>query len=331
VPAGQPLAWSVTLHNPTTLTQTAHVALDGHVLGADGQPAGLLGTLDVNVAMPKFAINTVTLTIQPQDYAEWLDVGQQFQASLGVDVAATGDMFADFGRTQLQLPDVGLTVTPSHSTTVGGSLTIKASLVNPLPLPLTNVSVTFAAAPGLAFGGLAQVTVPVGTVAAGAPIVVSKVVKGTDEGTLSVSVSVSSDQLAGAAGATTITVGKAWTDLGQGLAGVDGIPLLVGEGSLQAGSAGDLTVHDAAPLAPCSLFFGPSPGQVPFKGGVLVPFPVSLTISLMTDASGNLLLAWTAWPSGLPAGTTFILQAWTLDAVGPKGLSASNALRGTAP
>jgi hypothetical protein len=171
----------------------------------------------------------------------------------------------------------------------------------------------------------------VGTVAAGAPIVVSKVVKGTDEGSLSLSVSVSSDQLAGAAGATTITVGSAWTDLGQGLAGVDGIPLLVGEGSLQAGSAGDITLHDAAPLAACTLFLGQSPGQVPFKGGVLVPFPVTLTIALITDASGNLLLAWSAWPSGLPVGTTFILQAWTLDAAGPKGLSASNALRGTAP
>ena len=331
VAAGQPLAWSVTLHNPTTLTQTAHVALDGHVLGADGQPAGLLGTLDVNVPLPQFAINTVTLTVQPADYAQWLDVGQQFQASLGVDVPAAGDLFADFGRTQLQLPDVDLTVTPSHSTTVGGSLTVKASLVNPLPVPLTNVSVTFAAAPGLSFGGQAQVTVPLGTVAAGAPIVVSKSVKGTDEGSLSVSVAVSSDQLAGAAGATTITVGSAWKDLGQGLAGIDGIPLLVGEGSLQPGSAGDITLHDAAPLATCSIFFGLSQGGVPFKGGVLVPFPVTLTIALKTDASGNLLLAWSAWPSGLPAGTTFILQAWTLDAAGPKGLSASNALRGTAP
>src|SRR4029434_5863035 len=111
-----------------------------------------------------------------------------------------------------------------------------ASLVNPLPVPLTSVKVTFAAAPGLTFGGQSQVTVPLGTVAAGAPIVVSKAVQGTDEGTLSLSVSVSSDQLAGAAGATTITVGSAWMDLGQGLAGVEGIPLLVGEGSLQAGS-----------------------------------------------------------------------------------------------
>jgi Transglutaminase-like superfamily/Transglutaminase family len=331
VPAGEPLEWRVTLLNTTSVAQTVHVALDGHVLGADGEPAGLLGTLDSNTPVPKFGQADVTLSVGAAEYAPWLSVGQQFQVSLGVDVVAVGDYDADFGRTRLQLPDVELDVTPAHSTTLGGSLTVQAGVINPLPVPLTNVSATFAAAPGLSFGGLAQVTVPVGTVGAGAAVVVSRLVQGTAVGAHSVSVSLLSDQLAGAAASTTISVGGPWTDLGQGLAGVDGVPLLFGDGPLLPGSAGAITLEGAAPLAPCTLLVGFVPGSVPFKGGVLVPFPIALNVPLGLDPYGNSLLPWTSWPAGLPSGAGFLLQAWLADAAGPQGFAASNALRGVTP
>jgi len=49
-----------------------------------------------------------------------------------------------------------------------------------------------------------------------------------------------------------------------------------------------------------------------------------------TGADGGLSLAG-AWPAGVPSGTTLVLQMWLVDAGGPQGVSATTAVRATAP
>jgi hypothetical protein len=121
-----------------------------------------------------------------------------------------------------------------------------------------------------------------------------------------------------------------WVDLGQPLAGAAGLPLLFGDGTLVAGEPMALTLASAAPAAPATLVVGLSEQPAPFKGGVLVPALDLLVGPLVTDAQG-LVVLYTLWPAGVPAGTEFSFQHWITDAGATKGLAASNALRGTAP
>jgi hypothetical protein len=121
-----------------------------------------------------------------------------------------------------------------------------------------------------------------------------------------------------------------WTDLGLGLAGVSGVPRLVGSGTLEAGSTWSVTVHDAAPSAPVAFIVGLSAINAPFKGGTFVPNPDVILSGLTTTALGNLTVS-APWPSGLPIGTSVFHQAWVTDATGPKGFAASDAQVGVTP
>jgi hypothetical protein len=123
----------------------------------------------------------------------------------------------------------------------------------------------------------------------------------------------------------------AWSGFGAGLAGTGGqMPQLVGEGSLEAGSAGSVALTNTQPSSLAALFVGLTALQLPFKGGTMVPAP-QLTLSLVTDAGGELALSWPAFPPGLPAGTELLMQCWIADPAGPVGLSASNGLLGVTP
>jgi hypothetical protein len=53
-------------------------------------------------------------------------------------------------------------------------------------------------------------------------------------------------------------------------------------------------------------------------------------LRLTTSAGGSFDLAAT-WPSGLPAGLTFVMQCWVVDPGGPAGYSASNGVLATVP
>jgi len=123
----------------------------------------------------------------------------------------------------------------------------------------------------------------------------------------------------------------AWSGAGPGVAGTGGaIPQLVGDGPLEPGSAGSITLTHAKPLSPATLIVGLAALDAPFKGGTMVPNPL-LLIPLTTDASGSRLLSWSAWPSGLPAGTELLMQGWIVDPGGPVCFSASNGLLGVTP
>jgi hypothetical protein len=124
--------------------------------------------------------------------------------------------------------------------------------------------------------------------------------------------------------------GFGWSNLGFGLFGVNGVPLLMGTGTQIAGAPSTLAVKDARPLAATTLIVGFTQLNAPFKGGVLVPAPDKLVVGLVTDGAGAFTLPF-AWPAGLPSGFALHYQCWISDPVGPKGLSATNGLRSVTP
>lgn len=120
-----------------------------------------------------------------------------------------------------------------------------------------------------------------------------------------------------------------WTDVGHGLAGGAGTPVLQGAGTLLGGTPMALALSGAESFAPAFLVIGVVPLFAPFKGGILVPTP-KLIIALGTDAGGEVDLAAT-WPPGLPSGLQAYFQTWIVDSAGPAGFAASNGLRATVP
>jgi hypothetical protein len=123
-----------------------------------------------------------------------------------------------------------------------------------------------------------------------------------------------------------------WTDLGQALAGANGDPVLVGTGTLLAGSSGALTLSNAAgPGALSVLFVSFANTPTPFKGGTLATVPVLVSFTLTTSPAGGFVLPWSAWPPGLSSGTTVYFQFAIQDAAAIAGASLSNAIVGTVP
>ena len=122
----------------------------------------------------------------------------------------------------------------------------------------------------------------------------------------------------------------AWTDLGGGLAGVSGIPLLSGAGSLVGGTAGALDLNAAHPSALSLLFAALSSAPISFKGGILQAFPPAVTVQSVTDGIGELHLPF-VWPTGVPSATSLYFQYAIKDAAAIHGVALSNALKGLTP
>lgn len=118
--------------------------------------------------------------------------------------------------------------------------------------------------------------------------------------------------------------------LGDGLAGTTGVPLLTGQGELLAGTPTTLSLSGAAPNTLTTLVVGLSDLSAPFKGGVLVPTPDAILGGFPTGFFGVVQLAG-PWPPGIPSGSQLWFQHWIVDAGGPLGFAASNALRGDVP
>jgi len=118
----------------------------------------------------------------------------------------------------------------------------------------------------------------------------------------------------------------AWTDLGLGLAGSNGVPMLVGTGTLTAGSSNQFALSQAKPLATASLVVGLTQINAPFKGGTMVPQPYQ-AIVFGTSAAGTVTMPFT-FPAGIPAGTSMFFQFWIADPAAVAGFSASNGLKG---
>jgi hypothetical protein len=119
-----------------------------------------------------------------------------------------------------------------------------------------------------------------------------------------------------------------WLDLGNGLAGAGGIPALTGLGPLIPTAGTKVEVTAGAPLGTGALVVGFSNASLPFKAGVLVPFP-NVVLPIALDAAGGWKLIF-SWPTDVPAGFLLYWQAWVQDAGGPAGFAATNALESTA-
>ena len=117
-----------------------------------------------------------------------------------------------------------------------------------------------------------------------------------------------------------------WDLIGLGKAGSNGVPELMGQGPLLAGSPNQIDLQDAAPSASATLVFGLSAVNAPFKGGLLVPVP-DVLVPLQTGADGGASLPFVL-PQGTPPGIPLHFQFWISDPLATQGLSASNGLRG---
>ncbi len=121
-----------------------------------------------------------------------------------------------------------------------------------------------------------------------------------------------------------------WSNLHQGLAGQnDRIPSFMASGELLAGEFYTLVLYDAPPLAPSYLIGGGSVANLPFKGGVMVPFP-NIRIPMETSDEGAIVVA-KRMPQHVALAGTYTLQFWVEDAAGPEGFAASNAISGVSP
>jgi len=126
-----------------------------------------------------------------------------------------------------------------------------------------------------------------------------------------------------------VTNSDGWENLGHGLAGVNGLPLLSLGGALQSGSNTNMTLLNGHPDSTAFLVVGLDRIDAPFKSGILVPNP-ELLIPLTTNFAGFLYTNF-SFPAGVPAGTTLYVQCWVQDPTNPQGWSASDGQVATTP
>ena len=118
-------------------------------------------------------------------------------------------------------------------------------------------------------------------------------------------------------------------DIGQGLAGAAGEPLLTAQGPLTGGSTLDLFLAGAAPGSQAYLVLGQEAVAQPLVGGVLLPKP-QIVAPFTTDGAGAAHIAGT-WPDGMAPESQLYAQIWVTDPSAPQGFSASNGLSLIAP
>jgi len=125
---------------------------------------------------------------------------------------------------------------------------------------------------------------------------------------------------------------SSFVDLGLGLAGSSGTPVLTGSGTVSAGNNLTFNMSGFAPGAPGILVVGALYSPLPLcGGGAIVPsFPHSPTFPFFADGAGAASKVVT-WPAGLFGCTSVYLQAGVLDAGSCAGFSLTNGLRVTQP
>jgi hypothetical protein len=119
-----------------------------------------------------------------------------------------------------------------------------------------------------------------------------------------------------------------WSDLGRGVAGTQGVPKLVGGGTLASNSKVSLALSFGRPNANAYLVLGVTAVNIPVLAGVLVP-SAQFVAQLALDATGSIVLVGD-WP-GAPTGTTLYAQTLVLDPLAPFSVAFSNAIVGTNP
>ncbi|MFO1078300.1 MAG: right-handed parallel beta-helix repeat-containing protein [Planctomycetota bacterium] len=120
-----------------------------------------------------------------------------------------------------------------------------------------------------------------------------------------------------------------WGDLGYGLAGTAGVPLLTGTGGLTASSTVTWALSNARASSLSLFVLGFSQARLPLMGGTLVPSPDALVVSLTSSAGAASLALPLA--VALPTGLELSVQVCILDPAGPFGWAAANAIAAIAP
>jgi hypothetical protein len=119
----------------------------------------------------------------------------------------------------------------------------------------------------------------------------------------------------------------AWTEVGQGLGNPRRTPYLRGDGSLLPGARTRWSLSSAQESSPAAFVLGFTRADQPLLGAVLVPNPEAVLI-VGTDPIGTATLQ-VPWPP--LAGLQVFAQGLVLDATGPQGITASNAVWLRAP
>jgi hypothetical protein len=121
---------------------------------------------------------------------------------------------------------------------------------------------------------------------------------------------------------TTLTAG--------GLAGTNGVPQLLGAGTLEPGSPVRVNLASGLPNGLATLIIGFSAVHQPFKGGVLIPSPDVVLGGLPMNGTGSLVVS-SSFPPGIPGGLSFFFQVWFVDHGGAEGFAASNGVEAITP
>ncbi|MFT7462279.1 MAG: hypothetical protein ACI9EF_000619 [Pseudohongiellaceae bacterium] len=119
-----------------------------------------------------------------------------------------------------------------------------------------------------------------------------------------------------------------WVELGSGLAGVSGVPLLTTSGTLLPETNYAFGVSNARPISPIFWVMGVSAINGSFKGGILVPSP-DLIIGPFTTSFGGLLSVTGTFPPGVLPGFSFFSQFWIKDSAAFAGFSSTVGVQGT--
>lgn len=127
-----------------------------------------------------------------------------------------------------------------------------------------------------------------------------------------------------------ITVKSPWSSVSPGLAGVSGVPQLLGTGTLEGGTTATIELSNAAPSATVGLFISFAFTPVPFKGGLLCTIPIAVSSIFPIGPSGSVVLP-SVIPAGIPAGAEVFWQYGIQDAAAIAGVSLTNCLKSTFP
>ncbi|MBL8752228.1 MAG: hypothetical protein JNK15_02920 [Planctomycetes bacterium] len=127
----------------------------------------------------------------------------------------------------------------------------------------------------------------------------------------------------------TVQAHALWSDLGQGLPGAAGLPLLTGTGTLSGGVTNALSTVHLPPSGIGVLVLGFAAQPQPLFGGTLVPTP-DLLLMMVADATGGASFPFTLAATP-PSGSQLVAQHWVFDGATPAGLAASNAVRALLP
>ena len=122
----------------------------------------------------------------------------------------------------------------------------------------------------------------------------------------------------------------AWTDLGGGIVGVNGVPQLSGQGTLHPGTLATLDLVNAPPSTLMLAWMSFAPSNIPYFGGTVFTLPFNTQLILPSSPAGT-FSASTAWPIGVPSGTDVWFQFVMQDTSVVQGITISNGLKGTTP